>query len=750
MHTSSKIHEALRHAEGGLPVIRCRILFMTAMLLFIFFTAGARCSAEEPPRSWHITADKIVNLADDDLFVAEGTVIISREDQILTADRVTYNRRSAFVRAEGNVRLSSAGHILRCERGTFNLNDGTAYLLRGSLFLGTNHFYIRGRDMWKTGPSTYFVKGCRITSCDGESPDWSITGSEVEVTIEGYGTAKHAAFFVKRVPLLYFPYIIFPAKRKRQTGFLPPSVGYSERNGMDFELPFFWATSQQTDATFYERYLAERGVKHGLEVRYITGVDSKGAFLYDTISDRRESKDMFSEDDLKISPYPRTNQKRYWFRSRADQRFPFGIVSRLDVDFVSDYDYLREFKRPDVGTEYRAQLDEESGRPLEEVQSPTRRSALRLSRDFQDFSVQALASYYQRPERPEQNTTAQPLAGLDLAILPRRIVTLPVFFSLESDYASIYRETGYRGQRLALGPSISYPLWPIPFLEIEPSVTYLMTTQWIEEHQGHRVKQTKDAYELGLRISTILERVFAVERGTVKSVKHKFQPELTYILRPYPEEGEFSPWFEPVDTLGRLNSISLSLQNYLDARREDKEGKRSYSQSSNLTLTQPYDLDEATEDKPPGVERKPFGPLSATLSLTPYPALNLSASAYYDHYEEYLSSGSVGLDLTVMRGGSREDTYSIDYVYSRDSTKQLNYEIAINLLYGLSVGAEGMRDLIEKHDIEDTYWIEYHSQCWGIRLLYEDLDEDKRIMLNFSLLGFGRIGTFTMEQEEFE
>ncbi|RLB26847.1 MAG: hypothetical protein DRG87_12450, partial [Deltaproteobacteria bacterium] len=453
---------------------------------------------------------------------------------------------------------------------------------------------------------------------------------------------------------------------------------------------------------------------------------------------------------LKISPYPRTNQKRYWFRSRADQRFPFGIVSRLDVDFVSDYDYLREFKRPDVGTEYRAQLDEESGRPLEEVQSPTRRSALRLSRDFQDFSVQALASYYQRPERPEQNTTAQPLAGLDLAILPRRIVTLPVFFSLESDYASIYRETGYRGQRLALGPSISYPLWPIPFLEIEPSVTYLMTTQWIEEHQGHRVKQTKDAYELGLRISTILERVFAVERGTVKSVKHKFQPELTYILRPYPEEWEFSPWFEPVDTLGRINSISLSLQNYLDARREDKEGKRSYSQSSNLTLTQPYDLDEATEDKPPGVERKPFGPLSATLSLTPYPALNLSASAYYDHYEEYLSSGSVGLDLTVMRGGSREDTYSIDYVYSRDSTKQLNYEIAINLLYGLSVGAEGMRDLIEKHDIEDTYWIEYHSQCWGIRLLYEDLDEDKRIMLNFSLLGFGRIGTFTMEQEEFE
>ena len=178
MHnTSSKIHEALRHAEGGLPVIRWLILFMAAMVLFLFFAAGARCSAEEPPLPWHITADKIVNLADDDLLVAEGTVIISREDQILTADRVTYNRRSEFVRAEGNVRLSSAGDILRCERGTFNLNDGTGYLLKGTLFLKANHFYIRGRDMWKTGPDSYFVKDCRITSCDGATPDWSITGA---------------------------------------------------------------------------------------------------------------------------------------------------------------------------------------------------------------------------------------------------------------------------------------------------------------------------------------------------------------------------------------------------------------------------------------------------------------------------------------------------------------------------------------------------------------------------------------------
>jgi len=723
---------------------------MASIVLFVSFIAKAQCLAEEYIRPWHITADKIVSLAEENLYLAEGMVVISRAEETLMADKVIYNRKSGIVEAEGNVRLSSKGDILRCDRGTFNLNDETGHVSKGSLFLETNHYYIQSNEIWKTGPATYVVEGCRITSCEDDPPDWSITAAEVEVTIEGYGTAKHAAFFVKRLPLLYFPYIIFPAKTKRQTGFLPPSVGYSERNGMDFELPFFWAISEQTDATFYERYMTERGLKHGLEFRYITGADSKGSFLYDTISDNKKEKDMFSEDDLTISPYPRTNQQRYWFRSRADQRLPFGILTRLDVDFVSDYDYLREFQRPGVGIAYRSELDEESGRPLDEIRSPTRRSALRLSRDFQDFSIQALGSYHQRPERPEQDTTPQPLAGLDLAMLPKKIPGLPAFLSMESEYGSIYRETGSRGESLSLAPLITYPLWPIPSLEIVPSAKYLMTTQWIEDPQAGRVEQTKDAYELGFEISTILERIFDVQVGAVKRIKHKVQPTLSYTFRPYSEEEKFSPWFEPVDTWKRLNSISLSLQNYLDARREDNKGNPSYSQSMNLNLTQSYDLDEAREAKHSGEERTPYGPLEASLSLTPHSALDLSAGINYDHYEQHLLSGNLGLDLTVNRSRGRKDSYAIDYVYARDSAKQLNYELAINLFYGISVGAEGKRDLIEKHDIQDAYWIDYQSQCWGVRLFYEDLDEERRVMLAFSLLGFGKVGTFTMEQEQFE
>ena len=736
----------------GFSGIICWVFFIISMAIVGPAEAQGLPGAGGGAMPWHITANRIINLAEEDLYVAEGEVVISKADQILTADRVTYDRRSGLVTAEGNVTLSSAGDILRCPKGSFNLEDKTGHIVDGSLFLRTNHYYLQGKEIRKTGPATYIIKGCRITTCDGESPAWSITGSKVKVTIEGYGTVRNAAFYVKRVPLLYFPYIIFPAKRKRQTGFLPPSMGYSKRDYFDFELPFFWAISDQTDATFYERYIRRRGVKHGIEFRYIAGVDSKGAFLYDTISDKVETKDMNSEDDLKISPYPRDNKERYWFRGRADQELPLEIITRLDADFVSDYDYLREFREPTLAYESRAELDEESGRPLDEIHSPTRRSALRISRDFQDYSLQALSSFYQRPEHPEDDTTPQPLGGLDLAILPKRIFGLPVFFSLDSDYGYVYRDTGQRGRRLALSPSISYPLWPIPYLEIEPSIRYLVTYQWLEEYDGHGGKQEKDAYELGFTVSTILDRIFDMEGGGIESIKHKFQPTLSYTLRPEQKKDDYRPWFEEVDTYSRLNSVSLSLDNYLDIRRQDEKGRPTYSQGANFILTQGYDMDEATEEKAPGEKREPFSPLIASLSLTPYPALNLTASANYDHYEEYISSGSVGLDLTARRSGGRQDSYSVDYGYVRGdpSSRYLNYELIINLLYGLSVGAQAKRDLIIKHDIENSYWIDYQSQCWGFRLVYEDLEEDTRTMFYFRLLGIGKVASFEVEEKKAE
>lgn len=295
---------------------------------------------------WEIAANNLTYKEKEGIYIAKGDVVIKKQDQALYAQNATYNIKTGIVRVSGDMRLESGGDILTGEEGVFDLNNKTGTVKNGCLFLRQNHYYISGDVMEKLGENTYLVNRCRLTTCDGANPDWTITGSEVKVTIEGYGTVKHASFRVRGFPMFYVPYMIFPAKTKRQTGLLPPRLGYSDRHGAKYTQPFFWAINESSDATFYLNYMSERGEQLGVEYRYVLSDSSKGTLMYDYLDDRKvddgtsESLDWaYSEDDVL-----RTNSDRYWFRMKNNQEMPFDFSAKLDLDIVSDQDYLHEFK----------------------------------------------------------------------------------------------------------------------------------------------------------------------------------------------------------------------------------------------------------------------------------------------------------------------------------------------------------------------------------------------------------------------
>ena len=78
------------------------------------------------------------------------------------------------------------------------------------------------------------------------------------------------------------PYLIFPAKTTRQIRSSLSPLSYSrDKNGLDVEIPFYWAVSDSADATFFQRYLEKRGFKEGVEFRYFPSPDSFGIFYGD-------------------------------------------------------------------------------------------------------------------------------------------------------------------------------------------------------------------------------------------------------------------------------------------------------------------------------------------------------------------------------------------------------------------------------------------------------------------------------------
>ena len=688
---------------------------------------------------WQITAKKMSYDRDEGLYVAEGDVVITRAGQVLKANEARYNEKTGMVEAIGDVILETNGDILRAEKALFDLNSQTGKITKGRIFLRDNHYYISGDDMEKTGPQTYVVKGCHLTTCDGDKPDWSITGSEVEVTVEGYGTVKNAVFRIRDMPAFYLPYALFPVKTKRQSGFLPPSVGYSSLNGAEVEIPFFWAISDQMDATFYEHYMVERGLMQGLEYRYVAEGASKGDFLFDILSDKISEKDLSDPDEVDISPFARTNKTRYWFRSKTDQQLPLGVRAKVDTDYVSDQDYLKEFHRSLFGYQARPNLAKDFGRPLDDLWSPTRRSALRLDRDQPGYSLQAVSSYYERPDNPPDDPTPQPLGGLDFNLLPGTLPIAPFFMALNTDYDYIWREAGVRGQRASLTPLLTYPMWLGRYLQFEPSVSYTRNAQWLDQSVRGKDKQYRDAYDAQARFSTVVERIYETDWASANKLKHKLVPSLLYNYRVHKDLDLYRPWFESVDADGKMNRVALALDNFLDARRETEKDGVLYEQWTRFTLIQGYRINGTWWDDDLSSEERPFEPLIGILTLRPLSNLYLDTEVHWDHYDKDIPFADVALALHIPRSGGRTDLIGVDYQYAKEGDKGFNANAHVNLGYGFAVGGGIRRNINSKDSLEEALYIDYQSQCWGVRVISDNLDGIGSIMVQFRLLGLGEI-----------
>lgn len=114
-----------------------------------------------------------------------------------------------------------------------------------------------------------------FSSCDGDEKDWQISGKNLDVTINGYGSIDDASLMAKDAPIAYSPYFFFLLRSNARVVFLFAELGYSTRKGSRHQQPYYWAINDNTDATFYANAMT-LGIKTGLEYRYNLDKESLG------------------------------------------------------------------------------------------------------------------------------------------------------------------------------------------------------------------------------------------------------------------------------------------------------------------------------------------------------------------------------------------------------------------------------------------------------------------------------------------
>jgi hypothetical protein len=252
-------------------------------------------------------------------------------------------------------------------------------------------------------------------------------------------------------------------------------------------------------------------------------------------------------------------------------------------------------------------------------------------------------------------------------------------------------------------------------------------------------KQSRDAYEAQARFSTVAEKVYETEWAPATKLKHKIVPSLLYNYRVHKDLDVYRPWFESMDADGSMNRVAFALDNFLDARRDTEKDGALYEQWTRFTLIQGYRMDGMWWDKGLSGEERPFEPLIGILTLRPLLNVYLDTEVHWDHYEKDIPFADVTLALNIPRSGGRTDYLGVTYQYDKEEDKAFNVNAHVNLVYGFAAGGTIRKNLNTDESLQKGLYLDYQSQCWGVRVISEDLDGTGSIMVQFRLLGLGEL-----------
>jgi LPS-assembly protein len=131
------------------------------------------------------------------------------------------------------------------------------------------------KEFIKDKPKIYVFKQVSYSTCPPSANMWQLRASKITLNKNtGRGSAANARLYIKKIPVFYAPYINFPIDGRRETGFLSPVVGSSNKAGPYFGTPFYWNLAPNYDMTLTPSYLTKRGFQFADLFRYINQQDS--------------------------------------------------------------------------------------------------------------------------------------------------------------------------------------------------------------------------------------------------------------------------------------------------------------------------------------------------------------------------------------------------------------------------------------------------------------------------------------------
>ncbi len=373
-----------------------------------------------------ITANNLVRDLEAGKVFIDGDVKIIYLNQYFEADSVVIDLLQKRALLKGKVKVQTAQYQIGGNEVQLDYESGQGLIYYG--FVQSNNIRFQGNLIEKISDTEFDVAAADYTTCSNCPATWSFQASHIKAELGGYAYLKNTFFKVGHVPIFWLPYLAVPLKSDRQTGLLPPTIGYIPGRGLIVAESLFWALSRSHDTTITLKNYELGGLKPLVEYRYALSEGTFGtahaSYIHDSVfaSDERFYRYHTQQRDEKVH--------RWSFQSKNQYAFEESLKTRLQTSLVNDLQYPKDF------------YDE-----FKNYTDPSLENRFSVSKQFSHSVATIDASYYRNllnadPLSENKDSVHRaPEIKYDSSIY--KIADSPFYYKIESTFTQFVRKNPY-------------------------------------------------------------------------------------------------------------------------------------------------------------------------------------------------------------------------------------------------------------------------------------------------------------------
>ena len=665
--------------HGTIAFLAMLKAWFTSILLFLMATSATAAGID-------VVADTMTR-DNSGAIVAEGSVIVKREGETLSADQISYDAAKQQMEANGNITIESKDATIHAASARMQTGDKSGTLENAQVTLKQGERLSADRIV-RHSQTHYSADGATFTTCPEDEETWKVRAENVDIDQEeGLLTAKNTTFRIADIPLFYTPYWQHPLRRK--SGLLIPYVSSGRVRGTEWALPYYLAPAENWDATITPHWMTARGIMGEAEVRHVSSTGTE----------------MIQVEGLKDKV---TSSQRSRMRGDIQWSLPYDMQFSASADHVSDRFYLADFSTDgtDVSTTYL-------------------QSNAMLSQYFEHGDWTLSARHQQNLTLPSNASTLQILPRLDSHLrLPLAEEKATLHINQESTHFS--RKVGVDGWRVDINPYIEIP-WQLSGGGIQSTLQLggRHTRYWLKETPGQAVLK-RNTFEASIDNRINFERI-----SDNRLWRHTLTPILRYDYITAPDQSNLPNFdssfgslsmgnlltgnrFVGKDRIERLSRISVMMESGLQHKSDEGAPVHTYLQTR---IGVAYDLKRESVD--PGLlptPTRPFSNLLGDITIRPLETVTVSASGQYDPSQKFWATTYASLAWSGKSGHSMNVGWQYTDARYASAANMITANANIKMASRWKLFSNLQYDRLLKLTQQVSGGFHYTHPCWDARL----------------------------------